>query len=196
MRSHCNGSTFLQHPSTLLPSESIQGWAVTIAAFTTGIGALATSYYQYRHVSRRTENQWMYSVIFFVFLILTLITGFVDFWNLANPIFSFLTSKVMGPLGAGMYSSLGFWILSAGYRAIRIRTIESTFLMLAAVLVMLGNAPVGAVIWSGFPTIGSWILDVPANAGVRAVLIGAGIAGIMLAVRIIGGYERNYLGAG
>ncbi len=59
---------------------------------------------------------------------------------------------------------------------------------------MLGNVPIGEKIWSQFPTIGNWLMDVPNLAGQRGMLIGAGIGGIASGLRVLLGIEKSYLG--
>ena len=55
--------------------------------------------------------------------------------------------------------------------------------MAGAIAVMLKNAPIGAIIWQGFPGLGTWILDVPSTAVNRAILIGVGLGAIIYGVR-------------
>ena len=40
---------------------------------------------------------------------------------------------------------------------------------------MLANVPVGEKIWSQFPAMGEWLMNVPNLAGQRGMLIGAGM---------------------
>jgi hypothetical protein len=122
-------------------------------------------------------------------------SGLLDIFNLSHPAYVWLSEKVYGPLAGASYSTLGFWIISAGYRALRIRNREAAVLIIIAVIVMLGNAPVGSLIWTGFPGLKNWLLDVPISAATRSTFIGAGIAGILLGIRIIFGYEKKFLGA-
>ena len=59
---------------------------------------------------------------------------------------------------------------------------------------MLANVPVGEKIWSQFPAMGEWLMNVPNLAGQRGMLIGAGIGGIASGIRVLLGIERTYLG--
>ena len=75
-------------------------------------------------------------------------------------------------LGSAMFSLLGFYIAAAAYRAFRVRSAESSLMMIAAVLVMLGQIPFGVWIWSGLPDVRLWLLEVPNSAAFRAITLG------------------------
>ncbi len=87
-------------------------------------------------------------------------------------------------LGSAMFSLLGFYIAAAAYRAFRVRSAESSLMMIAAVLVMLGQIPFGVWIWSGLPDVRLWLLEVPNSAAFRAITFGAGVAGLVMAFRM------------
>ena len=185
---------FINLPPINQISDLIQTWAVIIAGFALGLGVINMTSYYWRQVSRRVEGTWIYSLIFLVFFAAQAITGLMDIQNLSNPVYVWLYTNIFSSLSAAMYAILGFFILSAGYRAMRARNIESAFILVAGIIVMLMNAPIGAVIWSGFPGLGKWIMDVPSAAVNRAVLIGVGIGSIIIGIRILLGYDRSYLG--
>jgi hypothetical protein len=88
------------------------------------------------------------------------------------------------PLGAAMFSLLGFYIAAAAYRAFRVRSAESALMMLAAVIVMLGQIPFGIWIWEELPEVRSWLLSVPSTAAFRAIEIGASVGGLVMAFRM------------
>jgi hypothetical protein len=60
---------------------------------------------------------------------------------------------------------------------------------------MLGQAPVGALLWSKFPTLAGWFLEVPNNVGQRAIMMGAAIGAFATSLRILFGIERGHFGA-
>ena len=88
------------------------------------------------------------------------------------------------PLGAAMFSLLGFYIATAAYRAFRVKSAESALMMVAAVIVMLGQIPFGIWIWDELPAIRSWLLEVPSTAAFRAIEIGASVGGLIMAFRM------------
>ncbi len=98
--------------------------------------------------------------------------------------YDFLYSGLFVPLGSAMFALLGFYIISAGYRAFRVKSLESGLMMVAAVVVMLGQIPFYIYIWDGLPEIREWLLEVPSAAAFRAIKFGAAIAGLYMAIRM------------
>ena len=96
----------------------------------------------------------------------------------------------------GQWACLAFYVASASYRAFRARNLEATVLLGSAILVMLGATPVGGVIWSKFPVIQRWLIDIPNMTGQRALLIGAAVGSFVACLRTMLGIERGHLGIG
>jgi hypothetical protein len=88
------------------------------------------------------------------------------------------------PLGSAMFSLLGLYMAAAAYRAFRVRSAESALMMLAAVVVMLGQIPFGIWLWEGFPEVRLWLLRVPSTAAFRGITIGAAVAGLVMGMRM------------
>lgn len=97
------------------------------------------------------------------------------------------------PLDATVFSLLAFYVASASYRSFKIKSIESAFLLVAAVLIMLSKMPLGEAMWDKIPVIGEWIMDGPTSAGKRAILFGAFLGGLTMMIRIAFGLERSHL---
>ena len=117
--------------------------------------------------------------------------------------FDYLFDNVYQHLSATMFALLAFFIASAAYRAFIGRTLESNLLLVAAVLVMLGNTTIGSSLTSWLPSslsflhlpnISAFIMKFPNTAGQRAIMICAGLGIIGSSLRIILGIERSYLG--
>ena len=93
-----------------------------------------------------------------------------------------------------MFSLLAFYIASASYRAFRVRSKEASVLLIAAVIMMIGRAPIGEVIWKDFPKLANWLLNVPNTAGQRAMMMGAAVGGFAAALRTLLGMDRGQIG--
>ena len=101
----------------------------------------------------------------------------------ATPIWEFLYYKIFVNVNASIFSLLAFFIASAAYRAFKARTLESTLLLVAGLLVMLGQAPITALVFPAFSAIREWILAFPNTAGQRGILIGLALGVLAFSVR-------------
>ena len=123
-----------------------------------------------------------------------------------NTVFEWLYTNVQVPMDATMFSLLAFFIASAAYRAFRARTFEASLLLITALVVMMGNVPVGDLIWNtvmswlpledGASKARQWVLDNPNLSARRGIILGVSLGVISQSIRIILGIERSYLGGG
>ncbi len=112
--------------------------------------------------------------------------------SLSKKLYRFLYSGIFVALGSAMFSLLGFYIASAAYRSFRVRSMESGLMMLAALVVIIGQvpfmifgtSPLGVWLFEAFPRARLWLLTVPNSAAFRAIELGAGIAGLVMAFRM------------
>ena len=111
--------------------------------------------------------------------------------------FTWIYNNVQYPIQGTMFALLAFFIASAAYRAFRIRSVLASVLLVAAVIVMLGRVPLGSWITGGLSNVvADWLLNVPNLAAKRAILVGVGFGGAALALKVLVGIERSYLGSG
>lgn len=183
---------FLKVPIINTAVADLLRWTVIIASFMLFLGTISMLRIHAEVIRKKTPNQWHYSVwlvfLMVVFIVVSLVEG------LAGPDSRWLYSNIYVTCSSTYYSILGFYMVSASYRAIRARTAEATLLLVVAVIIMLMNAPIGGVIWEGIPVIGKWIVDVPNTAASRGYIIGLAIGAVILGIRTLVGRERGYLG--
>jgi hypothetical protein len=116
-----------------------------------------------------------------------------------HKISKWIYDQVYSPMAATMFALLAFYIASAAFRAFRIRTVEAGLLAVAALIVMLGRVPLGALLTKWLPAplqlpaIQDWVMEVPQNAAKRAILMGAALGVMATGLRVILGIERSYL---
>jgi hypothetical protein len=183
-----------------------------IFAVTLGLGAYNLIFFHSRNI-RRLRRDWPFSVLFFVAFFVMLVFGF---WHdiatfrpgskppeWVNTGWEYLFQGMLVNLNATMFSLLAFYIVSAAYRAFRIRSGEALVLMIAAVIVMLTPLPLGSQLtnwlpadnsfWSNFriERIGNWLLTTVNSAALRAIDFGLGIGGLAMALRIWLSLERG-----
>ena len=183
---------FVPHPVSQQALGMTQRWA-TIVVFVSlllGIGSLFQSHW--RKISAQSPG-WGYSALTLTVLLLTILAGFHQKNDKAGGPLLWAFNNAYAPMSATMFSLLGFFIASAAFRAFRARSLEASLLLGTAVIVMLGQVPLGAHI-PGVSSLSAWILGVPLTAAKRALTFGIALGSIATALRIIFGIERSYLG--
>lgn len=180
----------------------VTNWAIVMGTVMIWAGAINILRHNYRDIRRKEPGRW-HLAIFQIFLIVAmLISGFGEgrYSTQSGPgapktIINWLYNNYQIIGNQAVSALTGLWAITAVYRAFRGRTLESVLFLLGAVFVMLRNAPVGGMIWSGFPTIGKWILDAIYNPTIRALVLITGIGVFAYAIRFYMGKEKTAWGA-
>jgi hypothetical protein len=202
-------------------SEMAQNWFLAVLAFAILIGLFSLVRVNYFKI-RLKQPDWGYGIVLLVGLAVMSFLGFfghlivptIEYFQTGSFIlpaningisegtpFDWMFYNVMFPMSATMFSLLAFFVASASYRAFRARNFEATLLLVAAVIVMLGQVPIGTV-WLPwwlpdflrFDTWKDWIMNIGNTAGQRAIMIGAALGVVSTSLRILLGIERSYLG--
>lgn len=98
------------------------------------------------------------------------------------------------PLGSAMFSLLAFYVATASYRTFRVHSLEAMIMMVAAIIVMLGQIPQGPMyISEHLPSIRNWLMEYLSNPAFRAIFFGSMIAALAMAVRMWFSLEKSPL---
>jgi hypothetical protein len=81
----------------------------------------------------------------------------------------------------------------AAYRAFRVKSLETGLFVTFGVIVLLGQVPIGARLWDQLPVIKDWVLEVPALAGARGILLGVALGTAATGLRVLLGIDRPYV---
>ncbi len=190
----------------LTPSmSSVSNWLAVIGAFTVGLGVINLSMVHGRRLTKG-GNTAFNSSIFFISMVAMTVCGLLNTLRpnkINKDVFELLFSGALTTLDATMFSIVAFYIVSASYRAFRMKSTEATILLITAVIVMLGQVAIGQ--WSTsfnhshniilkllhFEVVRDWILTLANTAAARAIGFGLGIGGLAVALRIWLGLERG-----
>jgi hypothetical protein len=202
-----NGSVVQENLLTPIIPDVITPLASIIAALLLGLGLYSLARIHGNNVIRRRPG-WINSL---ALIISALVMLFFGIWSQAmtnhpkwtETVHEHLFSGLYQNMTAAMFSIISFFILSASYRAFRIRNIESSILMLSALVVLLGLS-FGVLITSSLPSEGllanlrmetwsSWILSVLSLPALRAIDFGVGLGALAMGLRIWLGIERGAL---
>ncbi|MDD2331468.1 MAG: hypothetical protein PHI68_02315 [Candidatus Cloacimonetes bacterium] len=169
-------------------------WIYAMFPGATILGIVSISMMHKSRIQRKAPK-WQYSFFFFGGFIATALAGFIG-GSQKGGLFMWMFENMYMPMSATMFSLLAFYMATAAYRAFRARSLEATVLLVAAVIVMLAQVPLGMKISKHVPEISQWILDVPNLASKRGILLGIGLGSVATSLKILLGIERSYLGGG
>jgi hypothetical protein len=179
-------------------ADQMQTVVLIIVAMATFVGVISILQVHGKKIQRRSEG-WPYSVIVVLGTAIMALTGLplAEFGlGTTNSIFNYIFTNAMTPLGGTMYSIIAFFITSAAFRAFRAKNIESSIVLVAGTIMVMGNAPLFTNALPVLADISLWIREVPNMATMRGVMIGAALGAIALAMRTLMGIERGYLRGG
>jgi hypothetical protein len=164
--------------------------ASVVAAFALILGAVNVLSVHLNKLARR-EKGWSYSIVLLVALCGTVAVGFLTDGPASNSM-QMLFESVLFPLEATLFSLLAFFVVTAAFRAFRVKNFETGLFVVFGLIVLLGQVPVGAEVWPQFPIIKNWVLEVPALAGARGILLGVALGAIATGMRVLLGIDRPY----
>lgn len=188
-------------------SEVVDPLTQVLSGMLIGIGLISISRIHLRNVALRRPG-WGNSL---ALLLSAIVMAILALWSRAstNPppvvkqLYDYLFVGLFQSMDSAMFSLIAFYILSAAYRAFRIRSVESSILMLAALIVVLGLSfgvlITGAIPAEGFAanfrieTWSNWLLAVVSSSSLRAIDFGVGIGALAMALRLWLGLERGTL---
>lgn len=140
--------------------------ASVVGSFAIGLGVISLVQLHTKTIAR-TRPGWGYSVALMLSFAAMTVFGLMNEYSASTTIipavpglwasqnahgmFRFLFSGGLSNLGSATFSIIAFYIASAAYRAFRIRSLEATLLMTAALIVMLGSVGFGTAITHAIP---------------------------------------------
>jgi len=147
------------------------------------------------HIGRvfRRDEGWYYSLIVVGSALVVLGLGLIGGGPGTESV-AWVFQWIYQPLGAAVFSLLAFFLTTALFRSLRLRSREAMVMLVIALIVVIGQAPFSA----GSPldivaSVKDWLLDYPALAGIRAIILGVSFGAIGLSIRILLGFDRPYM---
>jgi hypothetical protein len=173
--------------------------ANVLTAFTLGLGVMSLIRIHGNNVARQ-KSGWENSAVLLLGMVVMAVSG-LFFEN--TMFYRSLFRDVLNSFDAAMFATLAFYIISAAYRAFRVKSVEATLMMVAALIVMLGMIPIGQWLTSALPERGSflsnlrldnisnWVLTTLNAPAQRAISFGLGIGALAIALRVWLSLERG-----
>jgi hypothetical protein len=176
-----------------------------LQAFALGLGVYSLASVHLRTVARQRSG-WGNSVALLVAGVLMALAHIGKEAPGAAPFYKtldrFLYDGMLKSLDATMFSIIAFYIVSAAYRAFRIRSTEATILLVSAAVIMLGQVAIGQALTNWVPNDGflanfrvenqaNWILKKVNSPAILAIDFGLGIGALAMSLRLWLSLERG-----
>ncbi len=161
-------------------------WAVILTAFALLLGLVNLLLVHLSRIVKRSEPGAGYSVIVIVTAFLVLVIGLL--FGSSGDAMAWIFNNIYTPLQSAFFALSAFFLATAAYRAMRARNIETLLMLITALVVFIGQAPLLNVATQAK----EWLLNVPSVAGVRGILLGVALGTIATALRLIVGMDRPY----
>jgi len=183
---------YIKIPILATASSALGNWVIVGAACAMGLGLANIFRIHIGHIRKKTPGQWYYSV--WLIGITSIMVIFGGLWGASQPVYKWLFDYMYSPADGTAFTLATLYMTSAAYRTFRARTWEAAVLLVFGVIAMLKNAPLGELIWTGFPALGSWLMTYPSGGVYRAITMGIGLGTIIIGLRTLLGYEAGYVG--
>ncbi len=177
-------------------------WAATLSAVALLLGILNLIFV---HIEKFAsfKRGWVYSIVLLLGFIFALGMGLfpplLDSTRQAGAQFNaaqtmrdmarFMFLYIQTPIETSLIAVLSIVMIMAGARLIRKRrNLSAALFILVSLVLILGLAPLAPILGD----VREWIVQVPALAGARGILLGIALGAITTGVRVIIGVDRPY----
>ena len=161
-------------------------WTIILTAFAVLLGLLNLVQVHVLRIIKRNEPNTGYSILVLVTALTVFLIGLL--FGLPSTPMNWVFDNMYLPLQGAFFALVAFFLATAAYRALRARSIETTLMLVAALVVLIGQAPLVNVMTQAK----EWVLNVPSTAGARGILLGVALGTIATALRLIVGLDRPY----
>jgi hypothetical protein len=143
----------------------------------------------------KQESGWPYSLVVVGSALTVVALGLISGGGPGDPAVAWVFQWIYQPLGAAVFSLLAFFLTAALFRVRRMRSLEAAVLLVVALVVVVGQSPhlLAITIPDTLVDIKDWLLNYPALAAVRAILLGVAFGAIATSLRVLLGFDRPYM---
>ncbi len=179
----------IANPTLQNVSKILTTWVVILTATAIGVGMITASRTHIGRIKRKTPG-WYNSVLLLIGMVSVFLIGMI--LGTTSAPYQFIFNSVLVTSSATVYALLGFFVLSASYRAFSVRTKEAAAMMVATLITILGTLVIGEFLQIG--PLSTWFFDVLSLGPNRALMVGVFIGAFAYMLRILFGRERRWIG--
>lgn len=190
-------SMFIPNPALVAVRQTLVDWAVVLAALAVLLGVLNLLIVHTRRLEGGQRGA-VYGLLTVVAVVFTLAVGVLESASAGGPVLYEATSitnvlfrGVVSASLASLAALVMIFLVVAAVRLMRRRANGWSALFLGVIVVgLLGWVPLAALRPLG--GLRDWLMQVPAAAGARGILLGVTLGVLVIGVRFLMGAERPY----
>jgi len=162
-------------------------WLILLAGVALLIGTLNVAAMHLWRI-QTGQRDWMLSLVLLAVLIAVFVAGVVSPAGANGPLLDWVFSALVAPGQASLFALLVFFMAAAAYQFLRVDRPGGAWMLAGALLVLVAQWPLAAQ-WLPPAYVAAifWLLDGPVMAALRGLLLGSGIALLVIGLRLLAG---------
>jgi len=132
------------------------------------------------------QRDWVLSIVLLAVLLAVFVAGVISPQGATSPSMTWVFESVVAPGQAALFALLVFFMAAAAYRFLRIGRPGGAWMLAGALAVFLVQWPLAGA-WLPVSIVDStfWLVNQPVMAAVRGLLLGSGIAMLIVGLRLL-----------
>jgi hypothetical protein len=162
-------------------------WLMLLAGVTLLIGAVNVVAMHLWRIGGG-QRDWVLSLVLVAVLVAVFVAGVISPAGANGPLLVWVFDALVAPSQAALFSLLVFFMAAAAFRYLRVNRPGGGWMLAGAVIVLLAQWPL-LTQWlpPAYGEVSFWLLDAPVMAALRGVLLGSGIALLIVGLRLLVG---------
>ena len=134
------------------------------------------------------QRDWVLSLVLVAVMVAVFVAGVLNPAGANGPLLSWVFDTLVAPSQAALFSLLVFFMAAAAFRYLRVNRQGGAWLLAGTLIVLLAQWPL-ATQWlpPAYAQATFWLVDAPVMAALRGVLLGSGIALLVVGLRLLVG---------
>lgn len=187
------GSYYVVTPETQALTNELMKWGSIVTAILGLYGGVsALRYHGLRAFKDKNNEEKIWNTYAVILIAIVIIIGIG--LGRGSGYYQWVNVNILTTIDSTMYTIIGFMLVEATLRGLRVRTIPAAVMVVCIVIMLLFQTPIFMIPFPWINPIGQFLQNVVASAVARAQAIGVGIAAFYLGLRVLAGREIGWLG--
>lgn len=183
---------FIDHPLLTAVTNEMGFWSSIISMMGWGLGILYLFQGEYHNYKmNNTTTQKVSTAVLIGFSLLLAGMYFTLPGGTSNPSYQWVYMGFYRSQSTAFYGLMFLYLMSASYRMLRVRSLESTFLLVAGLIYVMRSASIFTLYFPWMLPLGEWVMNYPNKAAVTAAVMSAAFGSVLIAIRQMLGRERT-----